>query len=194
MEESSQSYSPPASSAARPDLDWSQVRETILMLNLSVAQIEMAMKDSSGSVEVLTNTFTSMYGNLMSLVEQVHSLPDSPVKQSIEAAGAGVTGEMQHAIVAFQFYDRLSQRLSHVCRSLEDLNGLVSDPARLYNPYAWHGLQQKIRAKYTMEDEKLMFDTLLETGDVKAALEQYVQAKQAHAGDQASSSDDVELF
>lgn len=189
MDENTMNFAVPPSTAARPDLDWSQVRETILMLNLAVAQIEMAMKDSSGSVDVLTNTFTSMYGNLMSLVEQVHSLPDSPVKQSIEEAGAGVTGQMQQAIVAFQFYDRLSQRLSHVCRSLEDLNGLVGDPSKLFNPYAWHGLQQKIRAKYTMEDEKLMFDKLLETGDVHAALEQFVTSKQ-----QAGETSDVELF
>ena len=49
-------------------------------------------------------------------------------------------------------------------------------------------LQQKIRSKYTMEDEKLMFDTLLTTGNVQAALSQFVSSK--HAGDSA----DVELF
>lgn len=180
----------PPSSAARPDLDWSQVRETVLMLNLAVAQIEMALKESSGSVEVLTHSFTGMYGNLMALVEQVHHLPDSPLKQHIEASGERVSAQMQQAIVAFQFYDRLSQRLSHVCRSLEDLNGIVSEPARLYNPAAWHALQQKIRAKYTMEDEKLMFDTLLQTGNVQAALDRYLHAKQGQAG----GTPDIELF
>ncbi|MBI5329031.1 MAG: hypothetical protein HZB71_00285 [Betaproteobacteria bacterium] len=178
------------STAARPDLDWSQVRETILMLNLAMAQIEMALKDSSGSVEVLTNSFTGMYGNLMALVEAAHTLPESPVKQSIEEAGVAVSGQMQHAIVAFQFYDRLTQRLSHVCRSLEDLSGIVNDPGQLYNPFSWHALQQKIRAKYTMEDEKLMFDTLVSTGDVQAALERYLSARQGQAGD----SSDIELF
>ncbi|MEW5771726.1 MAG: hypothetical protein AB1831_15380 [Pseudomonadota bacterium] len=190
MDENTMNPNAAPSTASRPDLDWSQVRETILMLNLATAQIEMAMRDSNGSVDVLTNTFTSMYGNLMALVEQVHTLPDSPVRQSIEAAGAAISGQMQHAIMAFQFYDRLSQRLSHVCRSLEDLSGIVSDPAQLYNPFAWHALQQKIRAKYTMEDEKLMFDKLLQTGDVRAALEQFVHAKQ----DQSQGGADVELF
>ena len=46
------------STAARPDLDWSQVRETILMLDLAVAQMEMAMRDSADSVDVLTHAFT----------------------------------------------------------------------------------------------------------------------------------------
>lgn len=190
MDESAMNHTVPPSTAARPDLDWSQVRETIMMLNLAVAQIEMAMKESSGSVEVLTHSFTGMSGSLMALVEQVRSLPDSPVKQAIEATGASVSGQMQDAIVAFQFYDRLSQRLSHVCRGLEDLNSIVGDPGKLYNPYAWYALQQKIRAKYSMEDEKLMFDKLLETGDVQAALEHYLNSKQKQSG----GSSDIELF
>jgi len=66
----------------------------------------------------------------------------------------------------------------------------VTDPARLYNPFSWHALQQKIRSKYTMEDEKLMFDKLIETGDVQAALDEYVNLKQEQAG----SSSDIELF
>lgn len=184
------SFTVPPSTAARPDLDWSQVRETIMMLNLAVAQIEMALKESSGSVDVLTNSFTDMYGNLMALVEEARSLPDTPVKKAIEDSGVAVSEQMQHVIVAFQFYDRLSQRLSHVCHSLDDLTGIVNEPTRLYNPFAWHALQQKIRSKYTMEDEKLMFDTLLRTGNVQAALEQFVAAKHTEAG----SSSDIELF
>lgn len=180
----------PASTAARPDLDWSQVRETILMLNLAIAQMEMAMHDSAGSVDVLTHSFTSMFGNMMGLVEAAQSLPESPVKESIQSLGSGVSTEMQGAIVAFQFYDRLSQRLAHISRSLGELTGIVSDPARLYNPFAWHELQQQIRSKYTMEDEKLMFDTLLTTGDVNKALEEFVARKQQEAG----GSDDIELF
>ncbi|TCJ15986.1 hypothetical protein EZJ19_05880 [Parasulfuritortus cantonensis] len=184
------SHTVSGSTAARPDLDWSQIRETILMLNLAVAQLEMAMRDSGGSVEVLTNTFTDMYGNLMGLVEATGGLPDSPIKQSVQELGVSVSGQMQQAIVAFQFYDRLSQRLTHVSHSLENLGSIVGDSARLYNPHAWRELQDQIRSRYTMEDEREMFDTLLATGDVKQALEQYVERKHEEAG----GADDVELF
>jgi hypothetical protein len=190
MEEHNASHTLPPSTAARPDLDWSQVRETILMLNLAVAQIEIALKDSSGSVDVLAESFTGMYGNIMALVEQARALPDSPAKAGIESSGMAVSEQMQQAIIAFQFYDRLSQRLSHVSRSLDDLTGIVNDPSRLYNPFAWHTLQQQIRSQYTMEDEKLMFDTLIRTGDVREALARYVEARQQQSG----SGADVELF
>lgn len=178
------------STAARPDLDWSQVRETILMLNLAVAQLEMAMRDSGGSVEVLTHSFTDMYGNMMGLAEVARSLPDSPVKDSIQELNVSVSGQMQQAIIAFQFYDRLSQRLTHISHSLGELTGIVRDPARLYNPAAWRDLQENLRSRYTMEDEKLMFDTVLATGDIQQALEQFVARKQEEAG----GSSDIELF
>lgn len=66
MDESS-NFTLPPSTAARPDLDWSQARETIMMLKLAVAQIAMVLQESSGSVDVLTHSFTDRYGNLMAM-------------------------------------------------------------------------------------------------------------------------------
>ena len=179
--------------ASRPDLDWSQVRETILMLNLSMTQIELALHDSSGSVGDLTDSFTSISGALNGIREIAHRLPDTPevasAKSEIEALGDDVSNKVAQAIVAFQFYDRLSQRLSQVCRNLDDLGILVNDPARLYNPYAWVALQEKIRSKYVTEDDKYMFDTLMQTRDVQLALEEFMKRKREHQPD-----GDIELF
>lgn len=53
-----------SSKAAAPDLDWSQVSETVRMLNLAVAQIAMAMHEGEDSVESLTKSFTDMVSNV----------------------------------------------------------------------------------------------------------------------------------
>ncbi|ADL55991.1 hypothetical protein [Gallionella capsiferriformans] len=187
--------SPPIapSIASRPDLDWSQVRETILMLNLSMTQIEMALHDSSSSVGELTDSFTSISGALDAIQQVAGYLPDVPEIQSakteIALLGSEVSNKVGQAIVAFQFYDRLSQRLSQVCRNLDDLGVLVNDPVRLYNPYAWVALQQKIRSKYVTEDDKHMFDTLMETRDVQKALAEFMKRKREQQPD-----GDIELF
>lgn len=181
------------SSASRPDLDWSQVRETILMLNLSMTQIELALHDSSSSVGELTDSFTSISSALSAIREVAGCLPDTPevsaAKTEIGHLGAEVSGKVNQAIIAFQFYDRLSQRLSQVCRNLDDLGTLVSDPVRLYNPFAWVALQQKIRSKYVTEDDKHMFDTLIATRDVQLALAEFVKRKREQQPD-----GDIELF
>lgn len=193
----------PGSSARNPDLDWSQVRETILMLALAVAQIEMSMRESDGSVEVLSNSFTSMVGQVKMIERTVAALPDSvemtDAKVAIISSCATVSEMMHSAIIAFQFYDKLTQRLNHVTGSLGSLADLVNDQRRLYNPYEWLGMQEKIKSRYTMEEERLMFDAIMQGKTVKQALAIYVQAIEDRKQKTADSSsgddeDDIELF
>ncbi len=164
--------------AHMPDLDWSQVRETMLMLELSIAQIESAMKDSNTSVDVLTDSFTTMAGYMHMIAGTLAALPDKgevgeTKKNAIEAA-THVSGMVQQSIVAFQFYDKLTQRLSHVSHSLAALNELVGDQRRIFNPQEWVMLQEKIRSKYTTAEERTMFDAVMGGMPVHEALEQYL--------------------
>ncbi len=192
----------PASTARHPDLDWSQVRETILMLALAVAQIEMSMRESDGSVEVLSNSFTSMVGQVKMIERTVAALPDSAELADAKGAIIGscsTVSEMMHsAIIAFQFYDKLTQRLNHVTGSLGSLADLVNDTRRLYNPYEWLGMQEKIKSRYTMEEERLMFEAIMQGKTVKQALAIYVQAieerKQKMTDNGGGDEDDIELF
>lgn len=179
---------PPGTKAHTPDLDWSQVRETVLMMELSAGQIEAAMKDSNSSVEVLTDVFTTMAGYMRMIGDTVAALPDeSDAKASLLGATEHVSGMVHQAIVAFQFYDKLVQRLSHVNHSLASLSGLVSDQSRLYNPYEWVALQEKIRSKYTMREEVEMFEAVLAGMPVEEALEKFMNKVNEKA-------DDIELF
>ena len=176
--------------AHAPDLDWSQVRETVLMMELSAGQIEAAMKDSNSSVEVLTDVFTTMAGYMSMIGETVAALPDegeNGPKANLLAATTHVSGMVHQAIIAFQFYDKLVQRLAHVNHSLASLSSLVSDKSRLFNPYEWVALQQKIRSKYTMREEVEMFEAVLAGMSVQEALENFMTKIN-------DKSDDIELF
>jgi hypothetical protein len=121
-----------------PDLDWSQVRETVLMLELAVGQIEAAMKEGSSSVEVLTDSFTSMAGYMRMMGSALEQLPDTPataqLKESLIGHAGEVAGRVQKSIIAFQFYDKLSQRLAHVSHSLEALTNAGDRPAQALQP------------------------------------------------------------
>lgn len=182
------------STAAAPDLDWSQVRETILMLGLAIGQIEVAMRDSDESVSVLTDSFTAMFNSLQAIAEAAQHLPNDPASQEIRATiennSAFVSNHVQQAIMAFQFYDRLVQRMDHVCRSIDGLAELISDKSRLYHPAEWVAIQQKIRSKYTMESERIMFDAMLGGASIAEAL---ALCKESSPQDQPAG-DDIELF
>jgi hypothetical protein len=90
--------------------------------------------------DTLTDTFTSMADTLATIDVALGTLPDTigngMVKTEIQDNARQVAQKVHQAIIAFQFYDKLVQRLDHVCHSLSGLSGLVSDTSRLYNPAA----------------------------------------------------------
>jgi len=177
--------------AHNPDMDWNLLRETVLMLELAAGQIEHAMKDSNASVDVLTDSFTSMAGYLRSMSDVLDSLPsdghDGGKKAEMQRMAENVTGMVQQSIIAFQFYDKLTQRLTHVCHSLAALSALVADRPRLYNPNEWVGLQEKIRSKYSTVEEHALFEAVMHGTPVQEALDRYMSTMK-------SKSDDIELF
>ncbi|MDJ0738224.1 MAG: hypothetical protein QNJ91_00800 [Gammaproteobacteria bacterium] len=181
-----------ASTATTPDLDWSQVTETVRMLNLAVAQISMAMHEGEDSVGSLSASFTGMVGHVDDIAASVTSAEAATVAETVRTSVlthcAEVQGGIQQSIVAFQFYDRLSQRLEHVRFALDALASLVADRSRLFDPGEWQALQTSIRAKYSMQEEQDMFDALHNGASVDQALD--IIRERVHSGDIG----DVELF
>jgi hypothetical protein len=180
------------STAGDPDLDWSQVRETVRMLFLAVAQIEIALRESDDSVGHLTNAFTTMMGYEKIIAMAADELPDDDnfavLRDRIKHNAQQASQEMQAAIIAFQFYDKLTQRLSHVASSVESLSELVADTGRIYNPNEWKQLQTQIKSKYSMREEHEMFDSVMQGSDIRDAVRKY---NLAHKED---LTDDVEFF
>ncbi len=178
-------------SAHQPDLNWSQVRETVLMLELAAVQIETAMKDSNASVEVLTESFTMMAGYMRLISDTVQTLPDDgevgAAKQNLTGVSEHVSSMVRQAIIAFQFYDKLVQRLAHVGISLGDLSDLVANTQRLFNPNEWVQLQQKIKVKYTTREEIAMFEAVMQGMPVQEAVDKFI-------AEMKEKPDDIELF
>ena len=70
------------------------------------------------------------------------------------------------------------------------LGELVTDPAKLYNPYEWTALQTKIRSRYTMEMERKMFDSLVGGASISEVLK--LAKEQDRAND--NQEGEIELF
>lgn len=187
------STSSAGSSSINPDLDWSQLKETILMLNLSIAQIDQSMNEGNASVDTLASSFTSLATNLADIQSSIDQLNnDNFDKKKLIIQGSATTAldKVQSAIIAFQFYDKLTQRLDHVSLSLSSLTALISNPASLYSPPEWQALQQSIRSKYTMEEERRMFDKVLAGTPIEEALAEFREEMNTSNKD----DNDIELF
>jgi len=188
------SNQPISSTAKHPDLDWSQIKETVLMLNLATAQVDFSLRDGDNSVNTLTESFTAMAGGIQSIQKTMQGIGekyqlDEGDHMPIQQECMSISIKMQEAIVAFQFYDKLVQRLDHVVEVIAQLADLVGDNSRLYSPEEWSKLQQMIRSRYTMEEERELFDALMRGEDVKEVMERL-----QHLMENKVQEDDIELF
>jgi hypothetical protein len=175
------------SNSKNPDLDWSQVRETIKLLTLSAAQVDVIMQESDASVNTLTESFTEIVESMQTINNLLQSIDPSDDRNNALACCTQTRDKIQMAIIAFQFYDRMQQCMQHITSNLKGLSKLVESPERLYNPNEWREFQNQIRSRYTMESEKMMFDAIIQGKSVDEA----IAAKDAY---QHNESDDIELF
>ena len=184
---------PPAACTQCEDPSRGQLRETVLMLELAVAQVDAALHESSSSVQVLTDAFSSIAETISRVETSAHKLsPDAhdSFRDEVLASLAAVNNKMCSATVALQFYDKLIQRLDHVCLTLSGLSDLVIEPQRLSSPEEWRALQERIMSKYTMAEEHEMFRAMLGGATVNEAISQFKEARKQNNPD----SGDIEFF
>ena len=175
--------------------DWDQVRETIVMLNLATAQVQYSMTDGDDSINALTDSFTFMSEGIHNISEALQSFAkfsdiDPALHNEVMTQCNDVSGKMQQAIIAFQFYDKLVQRLNHVKNSLNKLTDLMGNQGSLHSADAWEKLQQNVRAAYTMEEDRRLFDAILAGTPIDDVLRQMVQVRL----NENAADDDIELF
>lgn len=147
-----------------------EVQETILILNLSVAQIDLSITEGDNSVNTLIDSFTYMSQH----IEQIQNASNkmAEIGQEIEGMGdhqsvllseAGeLSLKMQQAVIAFQFYDKLSQRLGHVSHGLSGLAEIVSHEMKVKSPEEWEGFKNSVRKGTTMREEEELFELIFD--------------------------------
>lgn len=173
--------------------NWSQISETLTLLALAVAQIDTSMKDGNDSVDTLTSSFTQIANNTTTLLNHF-SQNDSTTPPNIVQAAEQIHQDIGKAVIAFQFYDRLSQRMEHVGDSLEKMGHLISNPQGRYIEKNWRTLQNNIKGNYTMEAERLMFEHILAGRSIAEALHIYQHHFNKPIDDSFGTDDDIELF
>lgn len=155
--------------------NWSHVRETVLMINVAVARIEHAMIEGNDSFTSLSNSFIDIANSAEQVAKETQTLNDSPEHDKISQNCKKISEQVGHSIVAFQFYDRLSQRMSLVSKTLSSLTEILKDPNKTNVQDEWSTLQNTIRSKYTLDADQEMFDAVLKGSSIEDALKIAVQ-------------------
>jgi hypothetical protein len=107
--------------------------EMVRLLGLAASQIEVALREAEAPVAAL--------GELI--------------------AGLGDSAAGRAGASALQYHDRLSQRLTHVRDTLSALAEFLGAPGEHTLAADWDQLRADIRSRYSMEQERLIFDLLV---------------------------------
>ncbi len=191
----------PASTAHDPDLDWSQVRETVRVLQAAAIHIELAMSGGDDSIGTLVEsfstvaTYTEQIENTFNKLRE-HAPPDAVDPDEIVQTHAileDMRSRASIAIEAFQFYDRLWQKLNYLVSGLEETSSLIADPIRLYSPQSWSALLSELRESMNMEEDRVLFDAIMAGKSRAEAVEIAMKEKENHEQSK-EEDDDIEFF
>ena len=175
----------PAGAAFTPELQMAN------MLGLCEAQMESALQESDRAVDALVQAFTCLVDTTRSVNALTDQLPVEfrdtvavGLNQQVEA----ITKQMASAVVAFQFYDKLTQRLGHVRYSLSTLALFVCDRSQAASPDQWRRLMNTLRRLYRTEEEREIFQAMM---DGISSEQQPGDATSTH---KAVKAGEIELF
>jgi uncharacterized tellurite resistance protein B-like protein len=178
--------------AAPPE--WTPEQQMAHMLGLCEAQMESALAESDQAVDALIRAFTGLDETTRSLGKIAEDLPreirekiDTKLNEQIRA----IQDQMASAVVAFQFYDKLTQRLGHVRYSLTSLAMFVCNRAQTSQREQWQRLFSTLRRLYRTEEEREIFQLMVKGASAEDAR---AQAEQHTLQRAANQSGDIELF
>jgi hypothetical protein len=135
------------------------------MLGLCEAQMESALQESDRAVDALIKAFTCLVDTTRSVGALTENLPSevrATVAGDLEQQIAAISKQMGAAVMAFQFYDKLTQRLGHVRYSLSTLALFVCDRSQTNQPDQWNRLLNTMRRLYRTEEERQIFQMIMD--------------------------------
>jgi hypothetical protein len=123
-----------------------------LFLDLGVAQLDAAMRDSDAQVGRLSEALSLLAAELRDCARGA----DPRVAASLELIGA----HLQAAMRGLQFYDKLMQRLMHVRDGLAiPADAMAAGDERAETN--WQEILTQVRARYSMVEERVLFDFMM---------------------------------
>lgn len=146
------------------------------LTRLAAAQIRAALIESNSSVDELSSAFTHIVEQDKKIRGFIDQLPDSSeaqlLKNTISEHAKQIGSHVHKATIAFQFYDRLCQKLDHSSELLRQLSE-IEDKESITRVDEAISLKQSIFDKFTMKEERQLFDAVLSTDNFEQAIENY---------------------
>jgi hypothetical protein len=178
--------------AAPPVVNWSPQQQTARMLALCEAQMEAATQDSDAAVDTLVAAFTELMNAVRDLTNtsKANATDESHTRAAddINNRCSQLSTQVAAAVMAFQFYDKLSQRLGHVRYSLSTMALFICDRSNSQRPEHWEKLLSTLGRLYRTAEERAIFDS------IAGSLSLRIDASEEPLSKEMSDAGSIELF
>jgi hypothetical protein len=180
---------PPPRDASSDDtviapIAWTPEQQIARMLELCEAQMESALSESDVAVDELIKSFKG-------LIEAGQALGAQGDNTDLARQLDALRKQTAAAVVAFQFYDKLTQRLGHVRYSLSALAMFVCDRAKSSERDQWRRLFSTLRRLYRTDEERQLFRLMVDGATAEQAREHIQQSTLTL---RASPTGEIEIF
>lgn len=188
MSEQGKGTVPAAGAEAPVDADnavSSLARSLQLFLNLGVAQLDAAVRESDSEVGRISQGLAAIATELLRYESRrpAGAPPDEHLEEMIRSVRASAQG----VIKAMQFYDKLVQRLSHVRSGLAIPADATAEMAAALR-VDWNDILDQVRSRYSMVEERVLFDFMMRGLRAEQMLKALASLREA------SSPGELELF
>lgn len=161
-------------------------------LDLASGEIKLSMKDATGSIQMLTKTFMEMVRDvheIKAIAEEMRREKDLNRLEEIIKTCDGYLDKVQDGTTGFQFYDKLTQRLTHTSESMKQLRDLIEEPTKLQDEKQWLTFKNDLEKRYNTETDRKFFQAMMEGSSIKEAIRIALESR-----DKSHGEGSVELF
>ena len=169
---------------------WTPEQQVARLLSLCEAQMESALSESDVAVEALVKSFAGLIEAGQALGSMSDKTPEIGATD-LAAQLETLKKQTAAAVVAFQFYDKLTQRLGHVRYSLSALAMFVCDRAKAGEREQWRRMFATLRRLYRTEEERQLFRLMVEGASAEEAREHIQQSTLTL---RAATTGEIEIF
>lgn len=154
-------------------------------LELAAAQIEMSLQDSAEAVSQVLESVLDISVNLGEIDSTLTDASGDLTKEAqsrVLALSSRSVELVNSAVMAMQFYDRLSQRLEHVEHNLCAISKVMQVPGAEHKEM-WEVLQTRLKAVYSTEQEQELMALVQEQGDLADAVAEVFDSHTGNSGE-----------
>jgi len=161
----------PDTSLYSTDFNTSAYAKEVSHNDLARALVMFCIQDGNIASEDISGRMTKIQTQLSEFQEKLGANEENmPLMMEIN----GVLGEVNEALMSLQFFDRITQRMEHAIATIEGTQST-----------------QDMRKRFTMEDERVLFDALTKGANLNQAVN---IAKRTLVETIQKKGEDIELF